>query len=510
MYKNIRQIIIYIMVIALTFIIITTSYINNKAWDEILNNFVNEKTDQTNYFFSKINSDLNSILENNAYWSEAEENLLMKNEAWLKENATEYVVKSNALNIDFMFISNEDKSYQEVYGSNLKNLFINSSIYNSTLVDNNNNNIILWKDSLAYFVNSSPFLSNDLKRPLGIYAVGRKIDTKELDTLKDILGKNQITYISITPLAKYPNIFTHDFRIIKVSIPVKYGENSAFVNINFNLPIYNYLFKKHHYNLLMLIFLFSTFVITTELYFFKKISIYLTGTIKIIKRISKGNFNEKLYSRNNTFIPELTDLSTAINNMSSNIENKIEQIDYRYLQMIDLVVNAMEVNDSYTHEHSHNVSKHALRIAKVINYDDLESVEIAGKFHDIGKISVPSAILNKPGKLTKEEYEIIKKHPEEGYKIIKNSDFNQFIKDGVLYHHEKYNGMGYPKGLKGDQIPFIAQIIAVADVYDALTSNRAYRKSMTKNNAISIMKEEKGKQLNPELVDIFINIIKNE
>jgi energy-coupling factor transport system substrate-specific component len=178
------------------------------------------------------------------------------------------------------------------------------------------------------------------------------------------------------------------------------------------------------------------------------------------------------------------------------------------MQMVELVASALESNDAYTHDHSNQVSKYARDIAQIIGYEDIKSVEIAGKLHDIGKISISREILHKPGKLSKEEFDIIKSHSEKGYEIIKDSDFDQNIKDGIRFHHEALNGKGYPLGLKGNEIPMIAQIIAVADIYDALTSDRPYRKAMSQSQAIEILENCKGITLNSDLVDSLIKEVK--
>lgn len=248
------------------------------------------------------------------------------------------------------------------------------------------------------------------------------------------------------------------------------------------------------------------FVIIAELKIFRKIAKNIEMTIENVHNISRGDYKSKLKINESKYLPEITLLSESINRMSSEIESNIEKIDSKYIQMIEIIANAMEINDSYTHQHNNLVAEYALMLANAICYKDIDAVEVAGRLHDIGKIAIPYHILNKPGRLTLEEYEIIKKHPEEGYKIIKDTDFNQKIKDGIRYHHEWYDGTGYPLQLKGDDIPLIAQIIAIADVFDALTSDRPYRDGMSKEEAVKILAEGSGTQFNPELIHVFITL----
>jgi len=202
-------------------------------------------------------------------------------------------------------------------------------------------------------------------------------------------------------------------------------------------------------------------------------------------------------------MPELNELVDSVNLMSTDIEKHNKTINDNYLEMIELIANVVQINDSYTYRHNLSVANYAKIIGEEIGYKDIKTLELAAKFHDIGKISIPSQILNKPGKLTEEEYEIIKKHPIEGDKIIKNIAYFEEVSPGVKYHHERYDGKGYPEGLKGEGIPLVAQIIAVADVYDALTSDRAYRKAMSCDDAMKFILDNSGKMFNPILVEEF-------
>jgi len=127
----------------------------------------------------------------------------------------------------------------------------------------------------------------------------------------------------------------------------------------------------------------------------------------------------------------------------------------------------------------------------------LENLYIAGLLHDIGKIAVPEAVLNKPGRLTSKERDIIQQHPGKGAEIVKPLSLPQECVDGILYHHERFDGKGYPEGLKGNDIPPSAYIISVADSYDAMTSDRPYRKGMDKKVAIEEIKKNLGTQYNP-------------
>lgn len=171
--------------------------------------------------------------------------------------------------------------------------------------------------------------------------------------------------------------------------------------------------------------------------------------------------------------------------------------------------NMLEIHDKYTENHSREVANKAKRLAKFLglNEKDIRDAYWAGIVHDIGKILIPSYILNKKGKLTDDEFFLIKKHPLWGYETLKNSDKLKDISEYVLYHHERWDGFGYPLGLKGDNIPLISQILAVADTWDAMRSNRSYRKALPKKEAIKEIRKNKGTQFSPRVVDVFLENI---
>ena len=163
--------------------------------------------------------------------------------------------------------------------------------------------------------------------------------------------------------------------------------------------------------------------------------------------------------------------------------------------------------DSYTYIHSLNVGYYCMVLGKYLKFSHYNMGEIikAGVLHDIGKIKIPLKLLNKKEKLSKEEFEIIKLHPLLGYDIVKNADsISEDVKLAVLMHHEKENGSGYPNGLKGQDIPLYAKICAIADIYDALTTNRAYKKKITPTHAFKILRSMAGDHLNVELLLIFL------
>jgi len=172
----------------------------------------------------------------------------------------------------------------------------------------------------------------------------------------------------------------------------------------------------------------------------------------------------------------------------------------------------IELKDHYTGEHVENTVHYATEIAKVLNLprEDVELIRQAAMLHDLGKIGIGENILLKKGKLNKKEFEEIKKHPQIGADIIRPIQFLHALIPFIFYHHERWDGKGYPIGIKGEEIPIGARIIAIADVYQALISDRPYHKAFAKNKAIDMIKKASGTQFDPRIVNNFLTVIKKE
>lgn len=208
---------------------------------------------------------------------------------------------------------------------------------------------------------------------------------------------------------------------------------------------------------------------------------------------------------------DLEIINVLASQASISIENVrlYQNIRDNYLKTIRAFALAVEAKDEYTHGHSENVMKYTVVLARHLGLPDqeIELVKYAGLLHDIGKIGISEQILNKAGKLTDREFEEIKKHPELGARIIADVPFLKSLVPMVLHHHEFYCGGGYPTGISGTEIPFGARILSVSDAFEAMTSDRPYRKSLSQEVAFSILKKEKGKQFDPNIIDAFLDIV---
>jgi len=202
----------------------------------------------------------------------------------------------------------------------------------------------------------------------------------------------------------------------------------------------------------------------------------------------------------------------TITEQTVNLRRSAQQLEEAYVDTIRVLAAAIDAKDPYTSGHSSRIAKYARLVAQKLGFSSqrIRELEKACLFHDIGKIMIPEQVLRKPGKLTPEEIALVKQHPIVGANIIGMANSLSRYVPIVRYHQERYDGTGYPDGLKGDEIPLEAQIIALIDSYDAMITDRPYRKAMTPREAKEEIRRQRGIQFHPRLVDAFLSIPEDE
>ncbi len=192
-----------------------------------------------------------------------------------------------------------------------------------------------------------------------------------------------------------------------------------------------------------------------------------------------------------------------------NYRKNEEKMDNVISQTMSTFANFIDTKDKYTKGHSARVSYYSRKIAEKLGMSEEEIRDIGyiGLMHDCGKLAIPGEILNKPGKLSSEEFKVMQSHTVNGEAILKDFTAIEGIKDGALYHHERYDGCGYMKGLAGEEIPLVARIIGVADAMDAMNSDRCYRNHLSKDVILSELEKNKGTQFDPKIAQIMIDMI---
>jgi HD-GYP domain-containing protein (c-di-GMP phosphodiesterase class II) len=230
------------------------------------------------------------------------------------------------------------------------------------------------------------------------------------------------------------------------------------------------------------------------------------------RALAKGDFSQRvrLWSRT-----EIGELAQTFNTMSEELERFVEDLkraaeENRALFMgsIQMLAGAVDEKDPYTRGHSDRVTRYAMMIGKEMNLDAtfMETLQISAQLHDVGKIGIEDHILRKPGALTEEEFEVMKTHTTKGANILRPVTQLTEMLPGIELHHEALDGRGYPYGLQGDQIPLLARVIAVADTFDALTTNRPYQQAHTTEQALQIIRNLAGKRLDPEAVAALLAV----
>lgn len=242
----------------------------------------------------------------------------------------------------------------------------------------------------------------------------------------------------------------------------------------------------------------------------------ITNPLEILtqssRALAKGDFSQRVHLRSRT---EIGELAETFNSMSEELERYVEDLkraadENRALFMgsIQMLAGAVDEKDPYTRGHSDRVTRYSLLVAKEMNLPPafMETLQISAQLHDVGKIGIEDHILKKPGALTEEEFEVMKTHTTKGANILRPVTQLAEMLPGIELHHEALDGRGYPYGLKGDQIPLLARVIAVGDTFDALTTNRPYQQAHTPEQALQIIKNLAGKRLDPDAVAALLAV----
>jgi HD-GYP domain-containing protein (c-di-GMP phosphodiesterase class II) len=242
----------------------------------------------------------------------------------------------------------------------------------------------------------------------------------------------------------------------------------------------------------------------------------ITNPLQILtqtsRALARGDFSKRVHLWSRT---EIGELAQTFNTMSDELEHFVEDLKRAaeenralFLGSIQMLAGAVDEKDPYTRGHSDRVTRYSLLIAKEMQLDStfMETLQISAQLHDVGKIGIEDHILKKPGALTPEEFEVMKTHTTKGANILRPVPQLADMLPGIELHHEALDGRGYPYGLEGDQIPLLARVIAVADTFDALTTNRPYQKEHTPEQALQIIQNLAGKRLDPEAVKALLAV----
>jgi putative nucleotidyltransferase with HDIG domain len=242
----------------------------------------------------------------------------------------------------------------------------------------------------------------------------------------------------------------------------------------------------------------------------------ITSPLEVLNQsshaIAKGDFTQRVRVNSRT---EIGELASTFNLMSEELEHFVEDLKRAaeenralFIGSIQMLAGAVDEKDRDTRGHSDRVTRYSIQIAREMNLDEdfIEILRVSAQLHDVGKIGIEDRILKKPGALTPEEFEVMKTHTTKGANILRQVKQLKDMLPGIELHHESLDGRGYPHGLKGEEIPLLPRVIAVADTFDALTTNRPYQNARDASQALNIIRDLIGKRLDPKVVAALISV----
>jgi HD-GYP domain-containing protein (c-di-GMP phosphodiesterase class II) len=235
----------------------------------------------------------------------------------------------------------------------------------------------------------------------------------------------------------------------------------------------------------------------------------------VVLEIARQDFETLIYKSPVLAYSIMRELSSRLREtgalLISHLQRRNRELCQSYLDTVNIVMKAVEARDSFMRGHTERVTDLARAIGTQmgLSEEQLFNLEIGSLLHDVGQINVPDAILQKPGPLAEEEFDLVKKHPEDGKEMVEPIPYLEEAVPTIFCHHERFDGSGYPQRLKGEQIPLFGRIIAVADVFDALTNDRPHRDRLPAEQALLLIKEQKGSKFDPAVVDVFLEVMKS-
>lgn len=503
-----KKIIVTMMIILGVNLMAVSLYGNiyfKKTKDSLIEHDFKTNIEIVNRYIDKEKDKINAQMYEYARWTETYDAIENKDEEWILENI-DALYKDETYNVDFIYIEHNTNGYKHLLVDNMDDKFFESNIYLNLEREESYISGFYYLNRELYLISGGKVEDTEGINNNGKIFIGRKMEFEIEEAIKEGLEGARINFIDKELLFKEDYKFNNDNSNLIFYYPLKDYIDANTINIEVNKNLKSHLGDIDE-NFISLVIIEIIFYIST----FMAIYLYIQKTTKELELvidqidyIAKGNYKARINSGDSE---DIKILGEHINKLAKSVENKIEKLEIVNMETIQLLVNTIEAKDKYTKGHSERVSYYAVEIGKILNVKNLKTLSICGALHDIGKIGIAEEILNKPGKLTDIEFEIIKAHPEKGFMILDGSSLFNEVKDGVLYHHERYDGKGYPKGLSGELIPLAARILAVADTFDAMTSQRSYRKAMEKEVAINIIKSESTKQFDPLVVEAFLKFI---
>ena len=474
-------------------------YINLQGITLFENSEIENKQELLELYIEDSYNNLGILNRAHSYWTQA--NIAVSNEdaEWVNDNLTEYIFVGD-FDVDFVFLSNEDGSFVSSYG--IYNVFIiDTEVYRQVIEDDTEYTSIVWYDGDAFIVSGYPISNDDKTDRSGVLLLGRRIDNEMITIIESIIGKDEENAVYLFETVDEVTFLNESFNTI---IFESIDDDIVFVT-QYELIFSTYVRERILRDSIITLAINVVVVVIILIILIRRFKKELDILMKQIHDLdaSDSNYEEMRFVK----ASELNKIITSFNLLRRKISQNMRDLVNKNLEVVRLLSTASEINDPYTQKHSINVSELSRKIGKRMKLDSLDNLELSAELHDVGKVFIQLSLLNKKSKLSSKEFVVIKKHPVHGAELLENiKDFDE-VRLGVLHHHEKFDGTGYPNQLKGEEIPLFAKIIHIADVYDAISSDRPYRDAYTKEKVISIMKNGRGTSFDPDILDVFFEVI---
>ena len=456
---------------------------------------ITQKQEVLDLYIENEFNNLKSLSSAHAYWSDAQNAVATGDTEFLNDQVVSYLVEGD-FNIDFVYATDENSTFELVDGI-VEESITASTLFSSTLnTDLGQGSIIKYSDEI-YLLSGYPFATDEGLDKQGVLIIGRKLDMEDLILyMTDLDGESEL-HISIEESQEYD---TDEYN------PIEFDsiDETLYIYAKYDFGFSQYIESAITTPVLWITMTNIALIVIVMLFALVRYRRELNFTLDQVKslRVKDGLLSQLEYSKS----PELNEVIGVLNEMVLKVDESFEELMRKNIEVVKLLSTAAEINDEYTSQHSTNVSNISVKIADELGMKEKGKLELSAQLHDIGKVFIQHSLLNKKGKITPTEYEEMKKHTINGARLLNNITKFEEIKLGVLHHHERWDGSGYPSGLMGQEIPLFARIISVADVYDALTSIRPYRDSFNQEEAIAIMKDGRGKHFDPKILDVFLKL----
>jgi len=487
-----------------TVLVVGVIQINNKGIELFTENALIEQKNAIELQNENALHNLSILNKAHAYWTDAYENVINEDIAWLNTNLTDYLHEGD-FDIDFVYLSNEDNSFYQAIGIE-KSIIEDSNLYQQVIITNEPGESVLWIDGEAYFLSGYPIANDDEENPFGVLIIGRQIDEKYRNIILSLttdVHQNHLFIIEDTQdeTLQASNIETGDMNIFYYEST----DDTIIYAIHYEFTFVTYIRETMiGHSVIILVTMLTIVLVST----FLLLNLYRKEMNIVLSRITNIDVEQENFEQlQNVKSSEINQIIDTFNTLGLKVEHSIKDLRNKNLEIVKLLSMATEFNDPYTNEHSNNVSELSVLIGEKMKVQNIEKLQLCAKLHDVGKVFLQHKILNKNGEVTISEFDEIKKHPTQGADLLSAISGFDDVRLGVKHHHERFNGTGYPSGLKGLDIPVYARIICVADVYDAITSDRPYRTAFSQEKALKIMEEGRGKLFDPQILDVFLEII---